>query len=295
MLKRLVAGVLLVTILNARGAELAPAADVECPGGTILVAGVCVIQVAVPADSEGGAGDGDGRMGGERRCYSGPVEVSCVSTWGYWDASRGCYVEPASPQPPFSDAAWEGHTDGLIYNCTSPGGSRNWVIPFWSPAVPVTIDPAVLAAQLRASMTFNPVAIGIVPEPGPDRMGLVGLPTWLWVQNPGPTTLGPQTRSLGAGGVTVTLTAKVTSTRREMGNGAVVDCATAGTPYEDRFGVSESPTCGYRYTKQGAYTVRALTNWTATWRANTGEQGVFTWQVGSATTINMGEAQVINR
>ena len=32
----------------------------------------------------------------------------------------------------------------------------------------------------------------------------------------------------------------------------------------------------------------------ATWQASTGEQGVFTWRVGSSTTTTMGEAQVIN-
>ena len=46
--------------------------------------------------------------------------------------------------------------------------------------------------------------------------------------------------------------------------------------------------------EHGTYRVQAFTNWHATWRANTGEQGVFSWRVGSATTITMGEAQVVN-
>lgn len=142
---------------------------------------------------------------------------------------------------------------------------------------------------------MSPVEIGIVPEPGPDSIGLIGLPTWLWVADPAPETWGPQTRSLSSGGVSVTLTAQVTSIRWELGDGAVVRCSTPGTPYEDRFGATPSPTCGHTYTKQGVYAVEATTFWTATWSSNTGESGVFEWQMGSSTTIQMGEAQALNQ
>ncbi|WP_232550065.1 hypothetical protein [Propioniciclava soli] len=157
------------------------------------------------------------------------------------------------------------------------------------------VDPRAIAEQLLAEMPLQPVAIGIVPEPGPDSMGLVGLPTWMWVSDPGPSTWGPQTRSLTVGGVTVTLQAKVHAIRWVMGDGAVVTCTTPGTPYEDRFGSSDSPTCGHRYTKQGAYAVEASTQWAAEWFASTGESGDFAWEMGSTTTINVGEAQALNQ
>ena len=32
-----------------------------------------------------------------------------------------CYVSLADPQPPKSDAQWEGHATGAIYECYSPG------------------------------------------------------------------------------------------------------------------------------------------------------------------------------
>jgi hypothetical protein len=210
---------------------------------------------------------------------------------GYYNAGRGCYVKPVTEQPAASDPMWEGRPNAVLYGCTDPVAGSHYL--FIGDAASATVDASALAVQLRESMTFMPVEIGIVPEPGPNSVGLVGLPTWLWVANASPTVTGPQTRSLSAGGVDVTLTATVTSTRWEMGDGGVVTCRTAGTPYEDRFGTSPSPTCGYKYAKQGTYTVQAFTNWSATWQANTGEQGVFTWRVGSSTTITMGEAQVL--
>ena len=46
-----------------------------------------------------------------------------------------------------------------------------------------------------------------------------------------------------------------------MGDGQVVVCSGPGTVYEDRFGKADSPTCGYTYSKQGVYTVRAESLW----------------------------------
>lgn len=299
MLRRLLLGligaVLLVPVTGG-----AARADVTCPAGYVPVGSYCLLDLESGGGEgdSGGGGSGSGGGGGSdtvRQCYSRGVEIGCTSTWGYWDAGRGCYVEPASPQPAKSDGVWDGKTDGLIYDCTVPGASVNYVSQFWSAAAPVTVSAAVLASQLREELPVSPVEIGIVPEPGPDSIGLIGLPTWLWVADPGPETWGPQTRSLSSGGVSVTLTAQVTSIRWEMGDGAVVRCSTPGTPYEDRFGAIPSPTCGHTYTQQGVYAVEATTFWTATWTSNTGESGVFEWQMGSSTTIQMGEAQALNQ
>lgn len=263
-----------------------------CPSGQVWMGGTCVLFVT--GNDLGQSGTRGAGAGAPRVCTLDGATIPCTTSLGAWHSSRQCYVAPLATTPPFSDPRWEGHTDGVIYSCADANNRLN-LYTFWAATPPVRIDAEDLARQVRSTMQFTPVRIGIVPEPGPDSMGLVGLPTWLWVQNPGATTLGPQTRSLSSGGVTVTLTAKVKSTRWEMGDGGVVTCTTSGTPYEERFGMSPSPTCGYQYMRQGNFTVNALTNWEAMWRASTGEQGVFTWQVGSSTSISMGEAQVINR
>jgi hypothetical protein len=98
-------------------------------------------------------------------------------------------------------------------------------------------------------MRLRAIDIGIVPEPGADRMGLIGLPTWMWVNQPDAHTWGPITRSVSAGGVTATVTARVDRVVWDMGDGATVTCATPGTPYEDHYGNTDSPDCGHRYTR----------------------------------------------
>lgn len=273
---------------------LAPSAraetEVTCPNGTV-VRGICILGAEVPPPT----GGGNVPLAAQpRQCFDRGRVVSCFhEEYGSWSAANGCCLSPAPLQPVAGHPVWEARTDGVIYNCVHPS-NPGFVTMVWGPGSEM-VEPRALAEQLRASMRFDPVSIGIVPEPGPDRLGLVGLPTWMWASNPGPTTLGPQTRSLSAGGVSVTLSAEVVSTRWEMGDGGVVTCRGPGTPYEDRFGAIDSPTCGYRYSEQGTYTVRALTNWSAVWRSNTGEHGVFTWQVVSSTVINMGEAQALNQ
>ena len=81
-------------------------------------------------------------------------------------------------------------------------------------------------------------------------MGLVGLPIWLWVASPDASSWGPNTKTASAGGYSVTATGAVTRVVWSMGDGGTVACTTTGTTYADSFGVSSSPDCGYRYTKQ---------------------------------------------
>ena len=123
-------------------------------------------------------------------------------------------------------------------------------------------------------------------------VGLVGMPVWLWASSPDAQSWGPITRSASASGVTVTATAKVQRVRWQMGDGAVVVCAGPGTVYEDRFGKTDSPTCGYTYSKQGTYTVRAESQWSVAW-SGMGQSGTIPVILNQATTITVGELQVL--
>jgi len=164
---------------------------------------------------------------------------------------------------------------------------------FWSATTPAALpDPLVLAQTAIASMNLTPVTIGIVPEDKPGSVGLVGLPVWLWASSPDQHSWGPITRSASAGGFTVTATAKVTKVRWQMGDGGVVVCTGPGTVYEDRYGKSDSPTCGYTYTRQGTYTVRAESTWSVAW-SGMGRSGTIPVTLNRATTITVGELQVI--
>ena len=141
-------------------------------------------------------------------------------------------------------------------------------------------------------MGLRAITIGIVPEPLPGRVGIIGLPTWMWVDNPTETTLGPISRTASAGGYSVTAIARVSRIVWSMGDGTSVTCTGPGTRYEDRFGKTPSPTCGHRYSRQGTYTVRATSYWDVTW-SGVGRSGHLTLDLTSATTITMGEIQVL--
>lgn len=211
-----------------------------------------------------------------------------------------CYISPSVATYPPGSPMWGGHyPDGAIYTCYNPfltGGTRGY--DFWSasqpggPAAPP--DPRVLAQQAIATMNLKAVTIGIVPEDAPGRVGVIGLPTWMWAEGPGASTMGPITRSASAGGYTVTATAKVNRVVWSMGNGDSVSCTGPGTPYADKYGKASSPTCGYTYTRQGRYTVTATSYWTVDW-AGIGQSGTIPLGFSRSTTITMGEAQVINR
>ncbi len=141
-------------------------------------------------------------------------------------------------------------------------------------------------------MTFRAGQIGFAPKDTPGSVGLIGLPQWMWVEDPGPATIGPQTATAAAGPYSVTATARVVDIVWDMGDGHTVTCTGPGTPYQQRYGDKESPTCGYRYTQDGEYPVAATSNWRLDWRGM-GQSGVITFSVTRTTTIVMGELQVI--
>ncbi|MGI5190007.1 hypothetical protein ACQEVI_17840 [Promicromonospora sp. CA-289599] len=144
-------------------------------------------------------------------------------------------------------------------------------------------------------MSLSAIEIGIVPENEPGRVGLVGMPVWLWVEDPGESTTGPITRSASAGGYTMTATARLDRIVWDMGDGTTVTCVSPGTPYEDRFGVADSPDCGHRYQKQGdPYTVTATSFWTVQWEG-VGQTGTIPLDFTRSTQIVVGEAQVITQ
>jgi len=152
----------------------------------------------------------------------------------------------------------------------------------------------VLAQQAIALMGLRAINIGIVPEPRSGSVGIIGMPTWMWAQNPSQSTWGPITKSASAAGSTVTATAKVDRVVWAMGDGSTVACTGPGTAYQDSFGKKTSPTCGYTYTRQGTYTVRATSSWTVQW-AGVGQSGTIPLNFTQTTNITMGEAQVLTQ
>lgn len=143
-------------------------------------------------------------------------------------------------------------------------------------------------------MDLRVVEIGIVPENIPGSIGIIGLPTWMWVADPGEATTGPITRTAALEGYSVTATATMTQVVWSMGDGSSVTCAGPGTPYADRYDTQSSPTCGHTYTRMGRYPVTATSYWAVNWEG-IGQTGVIPLTFAQTTQIAMGEAQVLTQ
>jgi hypothetical protein len=170
---------------------------------------------------------------------------------------------------------------GAIRIVCMDGADRMWL---WGAP---RVNAESLARTLLARMQLQPVPIAWTPLRN-DGMGIVGVPTWLWVDDPARLTWGPA--SISAGGVT--LTARVESVSWSMGNGDVVRCSSSGTPWRRGMGAGPSPTCGYTYLRQGSYTVTATAHWVARW-SGYGQSGVIPFELIQRRGIEIGEVQVV--
>ncbi|HEY3409646.1 MAG TPA: hypothetical protein VGK53_15865 [Propionicimonas sp.] len=157
--------------------------------------------------------------------------------------------------------------------------------------VPPRASAEQIAWMLIARLKLKPIEIGLTPL-DPNVMTAVGIPVWLWVDNPSRTSWGPAT--ITAGGLS--LTARVESVTWTLGDGTVLRCG-KGTEWRpsmvDRHGmISESPTCGHIYQEQGRYAVRAAAHWVARWHGY-GEAGTIRLDVNATRQLRVGEIQVI--
>ncbi len=170
---------------------------------------------------------------------------------------------------------------GWVHVTCRDRGDRMWM---W-------LDPGVaaesIARMLLARLQLQPIRIGWTPLRA-GAMGIVGIPTWLWVDNPGRVTWGPATISAGG----VSLTARAEAVTWDMGNGDQVRCTSKGTPWARGMGADPSPTCGYTYQRQGEYTVTATAHWVARW-SGYGRSGAIPLNLSQERTLDVGEIQVI--
>ena len=243
--------------------------------------------------------------GSEPVCKNGGRTVPCTDKdGGVWNGR--CYATVVDPPPAKTDRIWDGHDDGVIMTCLMRNGdcdqsagvhlpiadcTRQW----WAPTPEGTVDVEQVARGAFARANPAKIPIGIVPENTPGSVGLVGMPVWMWVQDPGTQTIGPLTATAEAGSATVTSTGRVASIDWDMGDGTTVTCQGTGTAYQDGFGVKESPDCGHRYEKQGdPYTVTATSHWVVDWHG-AGQRGTFTLDIPNETQIVVGEAHVITQ
>ncbi|GAA1724300.1 hypothetical protein GCM10009746_02300 [Microbacterium paludicola] len=275
----------------------------------------------------GGQNDGDQDQGGDSQGTDTPVKPTCthngkeipctVDGWS-WYSPRDCYITPVDPQPaegempegwhpPMIDPSGEG--PGTWYNCGSMYCEPLHLLIgpcapgfVWIADGEPTIDPAQAAAAVMARMTVNPIEIGMAPRKNPEwghRRTHVGVPVWMWVDNPGQGTSQTWSVADSEGGLPVNATMRVTSFQWNMGDGTTVTCGTAGQPYQAGFGWRESPDCGHVYSRTSAdqpddrFTVTETTNWVFDWQAG-GQSGSIPLTTTSTTQVEVNELQTVN-
>ncbi|MFT4287885.1 hypothetical protein [Nocardioides sp.] len=300
------------------GVASSPAfADTVC-GQTDPATGECLIWVEIPGNpgDPGDPGDdGPKDAGSGAACYwdgsaqgisdPPPGPVPCSSEYGYWSNGYRCYIRLLVPQPPAGHPSWQSHEpgDGAVYHCYQP--QTHLLIHIWSADPPPNSGtgptPREVAQLAIDDMKLTAINIGIAPKAEDGRVGLVGMPIWMWAANPSEHTWGPITASASAGGITVTARAWVHKITWDMGDGTKVTCASAGTPYKAAFCNKKSPDCGHLYTKSSSskpghkFTVTATSDWVIEWEG-AGQTGTIRLNgLVREAQIAIGEAQVLVR
>ncbi|WP_228066810.1 hypothetical protein [Microbacterium paludicola] len=232
------------------------------------------------------------------------MSISCGDGQSYWSNNRQCYISMApQPWPPrggYSDEAG-------YYQCIKPAqfGPGVWSY-FWSETIPPGLQvytPGMAALKLIETFQLRGIDIGMAPEVNPDwghRRSYVGIPVWLWVENPQPLTWGPYSETATLGGQTITATARVSSAVWNMGDGRTFACG-AGTAYNEGYGLADSPTCGHRYLQTSEnqpgdrYRVSATTYWVIEWTSLAGVGGTVNLSTTSDTIeLEVNELQSVN-
>lgn len=192
------------------------------------------VKLVCEESDSGGGGNDDPGSGGSSTCSYAGDELPCTGPEGaVWSSEHTCYVVPTPVSPQSDPPAGQSDKDGNWHFCIQPpqyqGSNQN----VWVETGEPLIDPVVLAQRAIATMDLDPIKVGIVPESGPNRVGLVGLPVWMWVDSPSDDTFGPITALASEGAVSVSATASVSGIVWDMGDGTKVTCTGKGTPYAD--------------------------------------------------------------
>ncbi|RZU19086.1 hypothetical protein EV645_1292 [Kribbella rubisoli] len=282
-----------VAILSVVGVSAAVADPTPVAPGCVTgwSAGQCVYSVGDdghPPTERVKATPGAKKPGASACVFEGQV-VPCRTKDGFFDAASGCYLYPLDA--PRSLDHWTAISDyppgTRFYGCWKilgvvdgkPVGELTLESVNRPPGATRTIDPREAARRVVATMKFVAPQLGLSPYvQSVNHVGIVNVPVWMWVTDPGSTTTGPQTKRAAIGGVGIEATGTVERIEWAMGAGKTVTCKGAGTPFTKVMAAGKSlkdmpssPTCGYRYAKTsrcekgGTFTVTATAYWNVHW------------------------------
>lgn len=213
--------------------------------------------------------------------------VTCVVSDVASDPGAPGQIGRAHDQP---EQMVEGHYYWI--ECFAADGRRVSSRLFrYDPAEP-TVSGADLGARARSELDLR------FPEPrtnpDADRMQLVGVDTWLWVD---PATWQPRSATASIPGLSATVTAQPTHVTWDMGDGTTVRCDGPGTPYDpDRPAAAQRTDCSHLYQHVGSYQVSATVHWSVTWSSTDGDGGTLA-DVARTTrfTLDVAERQAVGR
>jgi hypothetical protein len=300
-----------VALLPSRPAA---ANDPECDG-YYNEYGQCVTTVRDPGSGTPGTPGDPGVPGGVVECPDAPDAQCSDGLGGWWDQGKRCYVSvlsrapdqvpPAMMQPGFLvyigyiRDLWSLHPDGdgVILGCKFSDGG--WPLPFWwgPSGDPVPSGPEFEAA-VEASIIVDLRAPGLGVFPGgledpayPDASGAVGMPVWLWADDPGPGVASKLVKNTELRGHNIRIKVSLSKVVYDMGNGDTVTCGLGTEPFRVR-APRPSPTCPYSYMEKGRYTVSADTVFNVEWSSGS-RQGVFPFTLTRSGVYNVAEIQVV--
>ncbi|WP_420176628.1 hypothetical protein [Luteococcus sp. OSA5] len=127
------------------------------------------------------------------------------------------------------------------------------------------------------------------PEPGINEWNMlaVGLPVWLWTDEP-PVINASVTQQ----GIPVTLIAHRVRTEVTTGDGTTLSCKTATPRPTSAEPMAASPDCGHTWMKAGTYDVTANTTWAVEWQA-LGQAGMVTMSRSASRSVEVGELESV--
>jgi hypothetical protein len=267
--------------------------------------GVCTWKV-----EDGGSSIPGGFVG----CPDAP-DAQCSNRVGAsWDQEKMCYVGAISSGPddarrswhvkpdPTSTIVniWSNHPDGdgVILACEDAHGVVK--LPFWwEPSDDPPPSGPEFEAAAKASVTAELTAPGLGVFPGglrdpayPEASGAVGMPVWLWADDPGPGVSSTLVRNTKLRDYDMRIEVSLSKVVYDMGDGGTVTCGLGMEPV----GVHAprpSPTCGYKYLEKGQYTVTAATEFKVEWSSKAGRHGVFPFTLTRSGVYDVGEIQVV--
>ena len=279
---------------------------------SLIVPVVALLTISATANADPGGGGG-GLPGGGGPIVTGDggggSHVTLGGATGGGGGGGGPQEVPLQASPGQDTTSVGGNGDAIVCTaaCAPNLMAKAGVIPnAGAKAIMPVVDIATAVQVAVTALQIQPIVIGITPTDQPVNTGLVGLPTWLWVKNPSENTIGPIHRLVTTGGVTVQMTAVLTSIWWTMGDGSVFPCAgppaAPYTPYTPAFLNAPSPTCGYFYTRSSidqpdnSWTVTATSAWLVFWSVATPggtAAGVIPLAPTAHTQIRTGESQVL--